>query len=53
MKTIGSDVTLQNKMLIVQLLQFSGLLKYPIDEKLIYGISLLIVIPFVAESYGR
>jgi hypothetical protein len=32
---------------IVQLLQVYGLLAYPTDEKLIYGTSLCIVIPFV------
>jgi len=34
---------------IVQLLQLYGLLTYPTDERLIYGTSLCIVIPFVLE----
>lgn len=34
---------------IVQLLQIYDLIAYPLDEKLIYGTSLLIVIPFVLE----
>ncbi|HKH60796.1 MAG TPA: hypothetical protein VKA49_08190 [Flavitalea sp.] len=34
---------------IVQLLQLYGLLSYPNDERLIYGTSLCIVIPFVLE----
>ena len=34
---------------IVQLLQVYGVLTYPTDEKLIYGTSLCIVIPFVVE----
>jgi len=34
---------------IVQLLQVYGLLAYPTDERLIYGTSLCIVIPFVIE----
>ncbi|MCU7549934.1 hypothetical protein OCK74_12450 [Chitinophagaceae bacterium LB-8] len=34
---------------IVQLLQLYGGLTYPMDEKLIYGTSLCIVIPFVLE----
>jgi hypothetical protein len=34
---------------IVQLLQVYDLLSYPLDEKLIYGTSLCIVIPFVLE----
>jgi hypothetical protein len=34
---------------IVQLLQVAGVLNYPIDEKLIYGTSLLIVFPFIIE----
>jgi hypothetical protein len=34
---------------IVQLLQLYGVLAYPIDEKLIYGTSLCIVIPFILE----
>src|SRR5687768_5508137 len=34
---------------IVQLLQISRILKYPMDEILIYGTSLCIVIPFVLE----
>jgi hypothetical protein len=34
---------------IVQLLQVSGVLHYPLDEILVYGTSLCIVIPFVLE----
>lgn len=34
---------------IVQLLQVAGVLSYPLDEILIYGTSLCIVIPFVLE----
>ena len=34
---------------IVQILQLYGLLTYPTDERLIYGTSLCIVIPFVLE----
>jgi heme/copper-type cytochrome/quinol oxidase subunit 4 len=34
---------------IVQLLQMCGALSYPYDERLIYGTSLCIVIPFVLE----
>jgi hypothetical protein len=34
---------------IVQVLQISGVLYYPLDEVLIYGTSLCIVIPFVLE----
>ncbi|MHA4847346.1 hypothetical protein ACX0G7_24490 [Flavitalea antarctica] len=34
---------------IIQLLQLTGVLKYPWDEVLIYGSSLCIVIPFVLE----
>jgi hypothetical protein len=34
---------------IVQLLQLYGLLTYPADERLIYGTSLCIVVPFVLE----
>ena len=34
---------------IVQLLQVIGILSYPIDEILIYGTSLCIVVPFVLE----
>jgi hypothetical protein len=34
---------------IVQLLQLYGILTYPMDEKLIYGTSLCIVIPFILE----
>ena len=34
---------------IVQLLQMYGVLSYPHDERLIYGTSLCIVIPFVLE----
>ena len=34
---------------IVQLLQLAGLLAYPWDERLIYGTSLCIVIPFIIE----
>lgn len=34
---------------IVQLLQFAGMLTFPLDEILIYGTSLCIVIPFVLE----
>ncbi|MBB1286906.1 hypothetical protein HRH25_21165 [Flavisolibacter sp. BT320] len=32
---------------IVQLLQVKGVLSFPLDEKLIYGTSLLIVVPFL------
>jgi len=34
---------------VVQLLQVAGVLNYPLDEILIYGTSLCIVIPFVLE----
>ena len=34
---------------IVQILQLYGLLTYPTDERLIYGTSLCIVVPFVLE----
>jgi hypothetical protein len=34
---------------IVQMLQFFGVLSYPLDEILIYGFSLCIVIPFLLE----
>jgi hypothetical protein len=34
---------------IVQVLQVAGILHFPLDEILIYGISLCIVIPFVLE----
>src|SRR5689334_19857410 len=34
---------------IVQLLQVTGLLHFPLDEILIYGTSLCIVVPFVLE----
>ena len=34
---------------IIQLLQLYDLIAYPWDEKLIYGISLLIVVPFLLE----
>jgi len=34
---------------IVQLLQLYGILTYPTDERLIYGTSLCIVIPFILE----
>lgn len=34
---------------VVQLLQLYGVLTYPADERLIYGTSLLIVIPFLLE----
>lgn len=34
---------------IVQLLQVTGILPYPLDEILIYGTSLCIVVPFVLE----
>jgi heme/copper-type cytochrome/quinol oxidase subunit 4 len=34
---------------VVQILQVMGVLHFPIDEVLIYGISLCIVIPFVLE----
>lgn len=34
---------------VVQLLQVGGLLRFPLDEILIYGVSLCIVIPFVLE----
>ena len=34
---------------IVQLLQVASVLKYPVDEILIYGTSLCIVVPFVLE----
>ena len=34
---------------IVQLLQVAGVLSFPLDEFLIYGTSLCIVIPFVLE----
>jgi hypothetical protein len=34
---------------VVQLLQVHGVLSYPTDERLIYGTSLLIVVPFIIE----
>jgi hypothetical protein len=34
---------------VVQLLQMAGLLRFPLDEILIYGSSLAIVVPFVLE----
>jgi hypothetical protein len=34
---------------LVQILQVAGVLQFPLDEVLIYGISLCIVIPFVLE----
>jgi hypothetical protein len=34
---------------IVQVLQFAGVLRFPLDEILIYGTSLCIVVPFVLE----
>lgn len=34
---------------VVQLLQVGGRLRFPLDEILIYGVSLLIVVPFVLE----
>lgn len=34
---------------VVQLLQVAGLLRFPLDEILIYGTSLCIVLPFVIE----
>jgi hypothetical protein len=34
---------------IVQILQLMGVFQYPIDEILIYGFSLCIVIPFLIE----
>lgn len=34
---------------VVQLLQLYGVLTYPTDERLIYGTSLLIVVPFLLE----
>jgi hypothetical protein len=34
---------------VVQLLQVAGLLRFPLDEILIYGSSLCIVVPFVLE----
>jgi hypothetical protein len=34
---------------VVQILQLCGLLSYPTDERLIYGTSLCIVIPFILE----
>lgn len=34
---------------IVQLLQLAGVLNYPLDQILIYGFPLLIVIPFILE----
>jgi heme/copper-type cytochrome/quinol oxidase subunit 4 len=34
---------------LVQILQVAGLLRFPLDEILIYGISLCIVIPFLLE----
>lgn len=34
---------------IVQLLQVAGLLRFPLDEILIYGTSLCIVVPFILE----
>lgn len=35
--------------LVVQLLQVAGILRFPLDEILIYGTSLCIVVPFVLE----
>ena len=35
---------------VVQILQIVGVLRFPIDEILIYGTSLCIVIPFVLET---
>jgi len=34
---------------LVQMLQVAGVLRFPIDEILIYGTSLLIVVPFILE----
>lgn len=34
---------------VVQILQVVGLLRFPLDETLIYGTSLCIVVPFVLE----
>ena len=34
---------------VVQILQLLGVLNYPLDEILIYGFSLCIVIPFLLE----
>ena len=34
---------------VVQILQVAGVLRFPLDEILIYGISLCIVVPFVLE----
>ncbi len=34
---------------VVQLLQVAGLLEFPLDETLIYGFSLCIVVPFILE----
>lgn len=34
---------------VVQLLQVAGVLQFPLDEILIYGVSLCIVIPFILE----
>lgn len=35
--------------LVVQILQIAGILRFPLDEILIYGTSLCIVVPFVLE----
>ena len=35
--------------LVVQILQVGGVLRFPLDEILIYGTSLCIVVPFVLE----
>ena len=34
---------------VVQILQIAGVLRFPLDESLIYGTSLCIVVPFVLE----
>jgi heme/copper-type cytochrome/quinol oxidase subunit 4 len=34
---------------VVQLLQFAGVVRFPLDEILIYGTSLCIVVPFILE----
>lgn len=34
---------------LVQILQIAGMLRFPVDEILIYGTSLLIVVPFILE----
>ena len=34
---------------VVQVLQVAGVLRFPLDEILIYGTSLCIVVPFVLE----